>query len=55
MPVNFDIPVVRVAVWQRAQPTLLNRLAPFVADADIGRRRGRRGETHEGGEVHQVR
>ena len=40
MPVNFDIPVVNVAVWQRAQPTLLNRLAPFRAEADMAAGRG---------------
>ena len=35
MAADFDSPVVRVEVWHRAQPTLLNRLAPFAADVDI--------------------
>ena len=36
MPANFDMPVVKVEVWHKAQPTPLNRLAPFLAEADIG-------------------
>ena len=34
MAADFDSPVVKVAVWHRAQPTLLNRLAPFDVDVD---------------------
>ena len=30
------MPVVRVEVWQRAQPTLLNRLAPFAVEVVCG-------------------
>ena len=36
MPVKRDVPVVKVGEWQSAQPTELNTLQPFVADAVSG-------------------
>src|SRR5262245_49975615 len=32
MPVNLDGPVVKVGVWHRAHPTVLNNFAPFCAE-----------------------
>src|SRR5438046_3198137 len=36
MAADFARPVVRVEVWQRPQPTMLNRFAPFVVEAAVG-------------------
>src|SRR5712692_5933976 len=33
MALYCDLPVVRLAVWHRTQPILLNRAAPFISDA----------------------